>query len=231
MARITLESESRSKIGKLNSLRRSGYIPGVIYNQKGNSRSIQVQANVVEKFLGLLKGTPLIDISIDGKTKSIALLKEIQTDKRTNLPSHLSLLELDANKKAVFDVDIRISGESPAIKNSLGLLLISLKQIELRGLPGNIPSEIEVDISSLHEIGDTIVVSDISIPDELEFVHEDDKKLPIVAIQAFQKEEEVAVPAEAEEVTEETAETGEEAEGAETAGGEEPGGSEEPEER
>lgn len=230
MQRLTVNAHERTEMKKLRKLVLGGFVPGVVYDQTGASKMIKIPANEVERLLQHIKGTPLVDIDVEGKDKHVALLKEVQVDKRINQVNHLSFLALDPNKKALFEVDIELSGESPAAKNNLGVLLFTRNSLELRGLPKDIPSKLIADITSLENVGDTIFVSDLDIPDTLEFVNEKAREYSVATIQAFQKvEEEAPAAEEVAEGEEATAQTGEEqtAEGAEQEAGEATDGSQE----
>ena len=90
----------------------------------------------------------------------------------------------------------------------------------------DIPDAIKADITSLENVGDVIAVDNLSIPENLEFIHEDVKELPVVTIQPFQKTvEDEKAEAEAEKGIDEEVEEGAEgeiggAEGEEGAEGE-----------
>jgi len=217
MKRITVTAQPRNETKKLHGMIKKGFTPGVIYNQKGDVEHIKIASNAVQSFIQEIEGTPLVDIQVEGGHTHVALIKEIQKDLRRNAINHLSFMALDPEREAVFDIELVPTGESLAVKNNLGVLIISLKSLELRGLPKDIPSEIPVDITKLEKIGDIITVADLQIPEGLEFVRENVKEYAVASIQQFQKtvEEEKAEEAAA-AVAEGTAEEGtEEGEAAE----------------
>jgi len=193
----------------------SGTIPGVVYDQKGNSENIMMPASEVKKLLDTIEGTPLVNLEVEGNTR-IALLKEVQIDHRQNTVNHLSFMSLDPKKEADFEVEIVQVGESPAVKNNLGLLIFDRNSIELRGLPEQIPNHINADISKLEKIGDSVIVSDLDIPEGLSFINEEVAEFPVATIRPFQKtleeelkdeEEAKAARAEEEQTDEELADT------------------------
>ena len=205
MDRISIEAQPREEKKKLRGMIQEGFVPGVVYDQKGTSEAIKIPVNEVEKLLANIQGTPLVDLIV-GKKKHIALLKEVQMDHRRNAPNHLSFMSLDPKIKAVFDVEIVEEGESPAVRNSIGILLFLRNSVELRGLPSDIPSTLKANIDSLNDVGDTILVSDLNIPESLEFLNEEVGDYPVATIQPFQKtleeekkEEEEAAAAEIDE--------------------------------
>ncbi len=210
MARFTIKAHKRSELKKLKNLLKKGFTPAVVYNQAGESISIKIASNEVQKMLESVKGTPLVNISVEDDEHQTALIREVQNDLRTNTPNHVSFMALDPNKEAVFDVQINPIGESLAVRNNLGVLIMSRNSLELRGLPKDIPTHLEIDITSLQQVGDNVSVSDLHIPEGLDFVHEEDKELSVATIQPFQKtyeeekqEEEAAAAAKAAESEEE----------------------------
>lgn len=205
MPKFKVTAQKRTEKKKLRGMLVKGFTPGVIYDQTGASHNIKIASNEVQRMLESVKGTPLVDISIDGTEERTALISEVQNDLRTNTANHVSFLSLDPNKEAVFDVEIIATGESPAVRNNIGVLILNRTSLELRGLPKDIPSHLEADVSSLKEIGDSISVSDLKILSSLRFVHEKEKEFSVASIQPFQKtyeeeklEEEAAAAAAAE---------------------------------
>ena len=201
-----------------------GMIPGVVYDQVGKSTPIKIPANEVEILLSEIEGTPLLSITVDKKDEHIALLKEVQVDYRRNRVHHVSFMALDPKKEAAFDIEIIPKGESPAVKNNIGVLIFTRNSIELRGLPGDIPSHLEADIAKLEEVGDAINVSDLNIPESLNFINEEVKDYAVASIRPFQK----TLEEEQEEEKEEEALEGEGLEEMEGEAGEEAPAGEEP---
>jgi large subunit ribosomal protein L25 len=226
MAKIQIKAQPRTEQRKLRSMLKNGLTPAVIYDQKGTSQSIKIASNEVQKMLEHITGTPLVEISIEGGDTYTALIREVQNDLRANTPSHISFFALDPGKPAAFDVEIVTVGESPAVRNSLGVLIMNRNSVELRGLPKDIPTQLEANITNLLQVGDSISVSDLHIPEGLEFVHEHEKEYSVASIQPFQKtyeeekqEEEAAAVAAAEAAGETLPEEG--AEGTAGEAGEE----------
>jgi large subunit ribosomal protein L25 len=187
MARKKVKVKTRESKKNVNKLLESGYIPAVAYDQKANSTNIKIDRATAEKLAYSATPSTLYDLEIDGKESSIALIKEVQKNIRTGNIHHLSFMILDPKTKLDIPVEIVPSGESPAVRNSIGVLIFVHDSLELRGLPEQIPAKIEADVNELEEIGDKITVSDIDIPEELEFVHKEDQELTLATIRPFQK--------------------------------------------
>ena len=115
---------------------------------------------------------------------------------------HLDLQRISENKPVVMHVPVALVGESPAVKEGRGILDHTMRQLEVRCLPRDIPEHIDVDISEL-EVKHGIHVSDILV-DKIEILDNADR--PVV---------EVLQPTLFVEPIEEGAEVGEEVEGEE----------------
>ncbi len=197
MSKFQLKAEKRTE-PNTKKLVRQEILPGVVFDQKGNSEKIQITNTRIRNILAKATPTSIIELTVGDSSVKHTLIKEVQKNPRTGQIIHLSLMELDPERKTVIPVTLQIKGESPAVKNNLGILITPKETIDLRAFPKDIPESIDVDITKLTNVGDTILVSDLAIPEHLEFIHEDDKKIAVATITPFQKEEEVK-PAETEE--------------------------------
>jgi large subunit ribosomal protein L25 len=97
-------------------------------------------------------------------------------------------------------VTIETEGVAPAVKDLNGTVYQSVNEIEVECLPQDLPSRIVVDVSGLANIGDSILIRDLPIPDNVEVLEDPDEV--VVVITAAQEEVE-EVPAEAEAEVEE----------------------------
>ncbi|MEA3357705.1 MAG: 50S ribosomal protein L25 [Patescibacteria group bacterium] len=203
MSKIQLSVQKRILTQKLRKLTNQGIIPCVVYDQKGNSTNIQLDATDFQKVLPKVTPTTLIDLTI-GKEKAVQVhIKEVQRDLRRNNVHHISFLAIDPDKESVFTVKIKFSGESEAVKNSIGILVTIKDTIELKGLPNDIPEYLTINIDKLVQVGETLTSTDIKLPKGTQFVHEQDKDIAIVTVRPFQKAlEEEETKTESEDVEE-----------------------------
>ena len=145
------------------------------------------------------------------------LVKELDINPITDEINHVALFRIDESVPMVFTIPFNIIGISPAVKNNLGVLVNTLDSIEVRCKLADLKPFIEIDISKLENVGQTINVDDITLPKGMSLINDEQAKATIVTITEIQKVEEVVVtPAEGEEVEgEESAEGEEGAEGEE----------------
>jgi len=213
-----LSLQKRELTGKkAKRLLREGILPGVIYNSKGDSDNIQLSMSDAIKFVNKATFSTIVDLEIDGKKKK-AIIKDTDINPRTDALRHISFFEIDATEAMTFDIPFELVGVSPAVKNSLGVLITVLPVLEVRCKLENLVPSIEVNISKLELPGQSISVSDITLPKGISLINEDLETSPIVTITQLQKQEVIE-----EVVTEEEGEgsEGEEGEEGDTVEGEE----------
>jgi large subunit ribosomal protein L25 len=214
-----IEAKTRKLIGKKSKiLLKNGIIPGVMYNNKTESTSIELVNGDAIKSLRGVTSTTMFDLSIDGKSHNV-IVRDIAIDPKTDDFTHVVFFELDEKSTFDFDIPFVLEGISPAVKNNLGSLVQPNTSLLVRCLIKNLPESIVIDISGMEHPGQSIKVSDIKLPEGVAPVHKEDLNNPVVTITQLQKEEVIEKPVVAE--GEEGAVEGEEGvEGAEGVEGE-----------
>jgi len=218
-----LSLQKRELTGKKTKrLLREGILPGIIYNSKGDSDNIQLSMSNALKLVNSVALSTIVDVEIEGKKKK-AIIKEIDTNPRTDNLRHIAFFEIDETEAMTFEIPFELVGVSPAVKNSLGVLITVLPVLEVRCKAEDLIPSIKIDISKLEFPGQSISVSDITLPKGISLINEDLKTSPIVTITQLQKEEviEEVEPEieEGEEVEGVEGEESEEGETSETEGG------------
>lgn len=228
MKKIELKGKKRSALKKhVKKLRRENIIPAVIYGPSFKSANVVVNLKEFKDVLKDAEETKIIDFVIEGEEKPVkVLIREVQLPPLGGDPIHVSFLAIDMNKKIVVSIPVEIVGESEAVKNNIGIMVNPVAELPIRSLPGDIPEIFNIDISVLKDIGDTIKISDIKLPENVEWESNLVTTNNVAYIIAPQKEEEYEASL-ADEVKEgeeevEGAETEEGAEGVEGAEGEAP---------
>jgi len=88
------------------------------------------------------------------------------------------------------EVSVELIGESPAVKDLGGLIIVNNEQLEVEALPRDLPDRIEVDISALKEIGDTIYVRDLELEGEVTILAEEDEPIVLITLPSVEEEPE-----------------------------------------
>ena len=120
------------------------------------------------------------------------LIHEVQTDPVTDEPIHVDFLAIDMKKKITVKVPLDFVGVSGAVKSGLGNLVKVLHEIEIEALPKDLPHNLEVDISTLEGLDNTIVVSDIKLPSGVVAITNSSDVVASIVAQVEEKEEVVA---------------------------------------
>jgi large subunit ribosomal protein L25 len=154
--------------------------------------------------------TRLVNLKIEGdKQAKSVFVKEIQRNAVTRQLLHVDFYMVKKDVKMAVNVPIVLVGEAPALKMKGRLLSYGINELSLECLPEKVPPQIEVDISILEEVDQTIFVKDISLDSDIT-VHADPEQLVVKITEAalvveeeVVAEEEEAAEAKVEEVVEE----------------------------
>lgn len=195
---------------KVKKLRRENIIPANIFGNKIKSQNIQVDE---KEFLAAYKvagETSIIELSVEGNkdTKSV-LVSNLHVHPVSGNVLHIDFHQVDLKEKVTATVPIELIGESPAVKELGGVLFSPISELEVTALPTEIPSKIELDVSTLVEIGDTLTLKDLKIDtNKLEFEMDLEEAMVIIQEQKVAEVEEVVEEevAEGEEGQEESTE-------------------------
>ncbi len=204
--------------GQLNSLRKKGEVPGIIYGGEDENKKISLLKkevkNLVEKENFL---SNVILLKIDGKELNV-LPRDIVFDTVSDEPIHLDFLRITKGSKIVLEIPVKFINEelSPGLKRG-GVLNIVRRKVELRCPTDNIPKELVVDLNDL-DIGASIKISSINLPENVTpTIQGRDFVVATVAAPTVVKEPEKPAEADAEGTAAEGAAAEGAAEGSETS--------------
>jgi large subunit ribosomal protein L25 len=202
--------------GKQNKrLRTTGVVPGVLFGKSTGSIPVQLDGKALDVLYRQAGRTGVVKVSVDGGQPTSAIIKSIQRNPLTGKALHVDLFAVDLTQEMLADIPLTFTGTSPAVELEGAILFTSLDHLKVRGLPGELPHEIEVDLAPLVDLEATIHVRDLVVDSRVTVVNDPDD---LVAKVTPPREEEVIEPVVVE--GEEGAEGGEAAEAAEGAEGE-----------
>lgn len=210
-----LAARPRSETGKgvNRKLRASGRVPAVVYGHGEETRPLTVDAHELERLLATVRvESTLIELSIEGERAPVrALVRELQTHPYREDVLHIDFYQIHAGEALTVEVPIRLVGASPGVRAG-GIMQHALTELEIRCMPDQIPELLEVDVSAL-EIGDSIHVSDIALPEGIEVLVDAERSVcSVIPPTVAAAEGEEAAPAEAVEAEPEVIGRGKEAE-------------------
>ena len=194
MDKVVLKASKRDVKGKqVKALRRAGELPAVIYGRHVEPISISLNAHTASLVLAKLTSSSLVTLDVDG-TQFTAIVREKQRNYIKGVLTHVDFLALDLSEKIRTKVRITYTGISSAVKDFSATLVHRLEALEVECLPADLPERITVDISSLKEIGNSIHVREIAVPENV-LVLDDPDEIAIIATLVVVKEEEADVAA------------------------------------
>jgi large subunit ribosomal protein L25 len=193
MDKVVLKASKRDVKGKqVKALRRAGELPAVIYGRHVEPISISLEAHNASLVLAKLTSSSLVTLDVDG-TEFTAIVREKQRNYIKGVLTHVDFLALDLSEKIRTKVRLTYTGVSSAVKDYSAVLVHRLDALEVECLPTDLPERITVDISSLKEIGNSIRVSEITVPENVA-VLDDPDEIAIIATIVKEEAAEEAVP-------------------------------------
>ena len=164
-----LELTPRAGTGKgaARQARRDGLVPGVVYGGGEEPQAITIPFNILFKKLkdGGFMST-LFNLKVEGSDDVRAVCRGVQRHVVKDLPTHIDFLRLKRDSRINMNIPVHFLNEetSAGLKKG-GTLTIVRAEVELMVTAGNIPDYIEADLENL-EIGETINISDITLPED-----------------------------------------------------------------
>lgn len=164
---ITFNAQTRDRVGKgaARATRRAGRVPAVIYGNKIAPVIISLDPMDLDQ---QLKGpgffARVFEIEVGGD-KHRVLARDLQLDPLTDRPIHVDFMRFSATTRLDVDIQVVFENEplSPGLKRG-GVLNVVRHTIEMTCAADNIPEFITVDLTD-REIGDSIHISDIELPE------------------------------------------------------------------
>jgi large subunit ribosomal protein L25 len=166
---VKLSARPRLESGRnaVKRVRARGSVPAVIYGNKTTPANLEVSHRDLEVLLSHAVGENiLVELEIeDGskKTNQLSLIQEVQHHPIARDILHVDFQAVSMTEEINASVTIESVGEADGVKNFGGLLEQSIRSLNVRCLPQNLPEILTVDVSAL-KVGDSIHVRDISLP-------------------------------------------------------------------
>ena len=197
MAEITLNVEPGRPLGTRPSgrLRTGGKIPGVIYGHGMEPIPVAIGARDLRAALTTESGlNALLSLKM-GNDTHLAIAKELQRHPVRQTVTHVDFQVVRRDEIVTAEVRVNLVGESESVHRAEGTIDQEMLSLQIKAKPGDVPAFLEVDVSSM-EIGDSLRVSDIPLPEGV--TTDADPEAPVVIAHPPRIAEPEAVEAEAE---------------------------------
>jgi large subunit ribosomal protein L25 len=196
MPEITLNAQLGRKTGSSDSrrLRTAGRIPGVLYGHGMDPIALSVEAKELRSALSTNAGLhQLLEIHADGQSY-LAIARELQRHPVRGTVSHVDFVIVQRDEFITSDVTINVVGDAVDVRRNGGSVDQELFTLHVKAQPQNVPSSIDVDVSSL-TVGGAIRVADLVLPAGVEAAADGD--IVVVASHASRVAADAEAPAEA----------------------------------
>ncbi len=206
---VDLQAREREERGKnaARRLRASGMIPAVLYGDDGQSKPLSVPGKIVDYTLHHLGDNALYDIDT-GAGGSTARIVDAQRDPVTGRLIHVDFAPVNMRERIEVTVPLHVVGESPGAEEG-GVLQQVAYEVRVESLPGDIPQELDIDVSTLG-MNENLTLADLELPDGIILISDPEEVAVTVTAPTEITEEDL----EAAGVVEEEAEEAEPVEGA-----------------
>lgn len=195
MELLDITANIRKSTGKgiSRSLRRQGFVPGVLYGPKSQPIHLSVEASDIEKIFknsGSSQAPLNLTIKNGELIKKTAMIKDLQHHPISRRLLHIDLYEVAMDKKIHVKVPVMLTGTAKGIEAG-GTLQLIRREIDVLCLPLDIPESILVDVSEM-EIGDSIHIEEIPVSGNIEILA--DTNFTVVTVSGAMAEEPGEVP-------------------------------------
>ena len=183
----SLEAKPRNERGKNASRRQraQGLVPITVY---GGGKETTSASIVKREFATLLRGhgrNVIFTLNVDGAATPVKIA-DMQVDPVKGTLIHMDLMRISLTEKSKFEVSIKTVGESEGVKSLGAILEVVTHSLEVRCLPRDLPSIIEVDVTPL-SISNKFKISDLKLDSKVEIL--DDPETVIATVVAPRVEE------------------------------------------
>ncbi len=191
MQELKIKATKRDVLGKKTRfLRRQGITPAHLFGHSLESLALQCDSNELKKIVMHAGTTRLISLKVEGeKDAKNVFLREIQRDTLSRELLHVDFYQIRKGEKMTMAVPIVLVGEAPAMKAKGRILSHGINVLSIECLPEKVPPQIEVDISVLAELDQSLHVKDIVLDPEIS-VHDDPEQLVVKVSEIIIKVEE-----------------------------------------
>jgi len=215
---LTARRRHETGKGAARRLRAAGQVPAVLYGKDQEPISLTLDAReALHLFHSISVENTIVNVQIDDDKEELeTLVREIQMHPYRPDLVHVDFYCIERGVALEVEIPANYNGTPQGVRDG-GVLEVILHEFRVKCVPSKIPESIEIDISHL-EIGDSVHVSEVTMPEDVELLTDPGQTACLVSAPRVEEEPE-------EEEVEEGLEGVEGEEGAEGEAGE-GGGSE-----
>jgi large subunit ribosomal protein L25 len=191
MADSNLKVSKREVVGKKTRfLRRQGVTPVHVFGHGVESLPLQCETTELWHTIARKGTTRLLDIKVGNEKESRAVfIREIQRDSISGELLHVDFYQINKSEKIRMAVPIVLVGDAPVLKLKNNIIEQIMTELEVECLPGDLPPQIDVDLSVLVEINQAVFVRDLRLKEGIAISASPEQIIVKVSTIAEEKEE------------------------------------------
>jgi large subunit ribosomal protein L25 len=197
-ATLTIEARGKLSKGQKKDLRKAGLVPASVDRKGEESLSCTVRRDELQRALAGYGVTGIYKLQMGRKKPITAMLREVQSAPLTREWLHVTFQQVLMTEETKVDLPIVLQGLDTLQYNGFEYTQ-ARDNLQVRGLPGDFPPAIEVDVSAM-QAGENLTVGDLPLPEGVETDVEPD--LLVLSVSYPRVREEDVEEAAAEEVVE-----------------------------
>ena len=193
MEEIALTAEPRTTIGKqVRQLRRDGLVPMTLYGRTTEPQSLKASERDLVAVLNQAGTNQLVNLKIgdEGGARKV-LVREVQLDVVSRNLLHVDLYAVVMSEKIRTELPIILLNESPAMREGLGILIQEMTVLRVECLPGDLIPVIEIDVSGMANLHDSVVAGDLDLGDAIEILERPEEVIVRIVPLALGEVEEI----------------------------------------
>jgi large subunit ribosomal protein L25 len=186
---MKLEAVRRKPEQSTDTLRSNKLVPAICYGPDlEETIAIEIPYGKAASLLHEAGSSTIIDLEVSGEDAHEVLIKDIQRHPVTEDIFHIDFYAIKRGEEIEINVPLEFVGESKAADKGAVMTYV-LYELPVRCRPRSLPEQIEIDLSLLEEVNQSITVADLNLGDDITIMAEADETI-VTAAEAREEEEE-----------------------------------------
>lgn len=178
---LLLEVQQRTVVGKkVAALRREGLVPAVVYEKGTESELVSIPYIPLVKIWNKAGKHHTISLKY-GNKEHLTIIKDVTLDPVKGMITHVAFHAVNKNEAIETEVPVVLEGLAPATVAGL-IVRTNIDHVVVKGLPGNIPDSIVIDVTGITTQDDDVRASDLVLPKDITLITETDAVVVSVVV-------------------------------------------------
>lgn len=178
---LLLEAEERKITGKkVGAIRRSGMVPAVVYEKGTPSDTIAISYIPLVKMWNKAGKHHTVSLKY-GKKERLTIIKDVTFDPVKGLLTHVAFHAIKQNEAIETEIPVQMEGLAPATVAGL-LVRANIDHVVVKGLPGNLPDVILIDVTKVATADDDIRAGQLVLPKDIALITDEDTVVVSVVV-------------------------------------------------